>query len=214
MTNLTSVKVLVLGSKKVGKSAVIVRYLTKRYIGEYRSNSDWMYKQAITCDDAATNVEIFDLSRWSEEDYFPVEQIRWADAVVVVYSICERYSFNYALQCLEAVHKVKAPSYIPIVLLGNKRDLEHGREVSVDEGHELSLQLGCQFYEVSAAESYVGVNLAIHSLIREARTLQLQRTLPRHRKLSIITVSKVFGAVFGKNNAKTTARKRRTSFSL
>ncbi|CAD7091938.1 unnamed protein product [Hermetia illucens] len=39
MTHLNRIKVVVLGSSKVGKSAVTVRYLTKRYIGEYSSTS-------------------------------------------------------------------------------------------------------------------------------------------------------------------------------
>uniref|UniRef100_A0A8D8GNM2 small monomeric GTPase n=2 Tax=Culex pipiens TaxID=7175 RepID=A0A8D8GNM2_CULPI len=38
MTNLNKLKVVVIGSSKVGKSAVTVRYLTKRYIGEYSSS--------------------------------------------------------------------------------------------------------------------------------------------------------------------------------
>ncbi|KYB25136.1 hypothetical protein TcasGA2_TC031331 [Tribolium castaneum] len=39
MTNVNRIRVVVLGSPRVGKSAVTVRYLTKRYIGEYSSTS-------------------------------------------------------------------------------------------------------------------------------------------------------------------------------
>lgn len=65
------------------------------------------------------------------------------------------------------------------LLLGNKRDLEHIRRVWTDEGEALSLEFSCQFYEVSAAESVLGVHLAFHSLLKEARALQLIRSLPR-----------------------------------
>ena len=34
-----AVKLVIVGGKQVGKSALTVRYLTKRYIGEYQSNS-------------------------------------------------------------------------------------------------------------------------------------------------------------------------------
>ncbi len=38
-----SVKLVVIGGRQVGKSALTVRYLTKRYIGEYQSDSgEWV----------------------------------------------------------------------------------------------------------------------------------------------------------------------------
>ncbi|XP_013774487.1 ras-related and estrogen-regulated growth inhibitor-like [Limulus polyphemus] len=213
MTNLTSVRVVVLGSKNVGKTAVIVRFLTQRYIGEYRSNTDWLYKHNVTCDETASEVEILDISRWSD-DCLPIDEVQSADACVVIYSICDRESFNRAQDCLNIIHRLKAPQYIPVVLLGNKRDLELGRQVSFEDGNELSTQYGCDFSEVSAAGNYAGVNEAFYSLIRQVRTSRHQRSLPRQRKRSIMTVSKVLGAMFGKNSHKDTRKNKQTPCSL
>ena len=52
------------------------------------------------------------------------------------------------------------------------------RRVWTDEGEALSLEFSCQFYEVSAAESVLGVHLAFHSLLKETRALQLIKSLP------------------------------------
>uniref|UniRef100_A0A6P7GCS2 Ras-related and estrogen-regulated growth inhibitor-like n=1 Tax=Diabrotica virgifera virgifera TaxID=50390 RepID=A0A6P7GCS2_DIAVI len=41
---------------------VVVRYLTKRYIGEYSSNVDFLYKHNVTFDTLLTEVEIMDTS--------------------------------------------------------------------------------------------------------------------------------------------------------
>jgi Ras-related and estrogen-regulated growth inhibitor-like protein len=87
------------------------------------------------------------------------------------------------------------------------------RQICVDDGQELSLQYGCQFYEVSAAENFAGVSLAFQSLLREARSVQLLRALPIRRKLGVNSVSKVLGNIFGKNN-KTGDRKKRPSLSI
>lgn len=65
------------------------------------------------------------------------------------------------------------------------------REITVNDGHELSFHYSCQFYEVSAAENYAGVSLAFQSLLREARSAQLLRALPIRRKLGVNSVSKV-----------------------
>lgn len=85
-------------------------------------------------------------------------------------------------------------------------------EVCVDEGQQLSLTHGCQFYEVSAAESAAGAALAFQGLLREARSVQLLRALPIRRKLGVHSVSRVLGTIFGKNNAKD--RKKRPSLSI
>ena len=37
------VRVVVVGGEGVGKSALAVRFLTKRYIGEYQQNKGWSF---------------------------------------------------------------------------------------------------------------------------------------------------------------------------
>ena len=82
----------------------------------------------------------------------------------------------------------------------------------MDEGQQLSLAHGCQFYEVSAAESPAGAALAFQALLREARSVQLLRALPIRRKLGVHSVSRVLGTIFGKNTTKD--RKKRPSLSI
>lgn len=96
----------------------------------------------------------------------------------------------------------------------------------MDEGQQLSLAHGCQFYEVSAAESPAGAALAFQGLLREARSVQLLRALPIRRKLGVHSVSRVLGTIFGKNNNNTNGntgngnngngkdRKKRPSLSI
>ncbi|XP_071530152.1 uncharacterized protein [Panulirus ornatus] len=103
------------------------------------------------------------------------------------------------------------------LLLGNKRDLEHYRCVWTDEGEALSLEFSCQFYEVSAAESVLGVHLAFHSLLKEARALQYIRSLPQpsaKASKSVVSsaVSKVIGNFF--TRAGKTGHKERQSNSI
>nr|CAI5870476.1 unnamed protein product [Callosobruchus analis] len=119
------------------------------------------------------------------------EHIRWGEAFVIVYSVVDRRSFHEAQDILGQLVKLKLPSYYTSLLIGNKRDLDHSRQVCVDEGQEVSLQFGCQFYEVSAAENFAGVSLAFQSMLREARSVQLLKALPIRRKLGVNSVSKV-----------------------
>ncbi|XP_021936539.1 ras-related and estrogen-regulated growth inhibitor-like isoform X3 [Zootermopsis nevadensis] len=177
MTNLNRIRVVVLGSARVGKS-------------------DFLYRHNVTFDNVTTEVEILDTSKCAATGCL-YDHIRWGEAFVVVYSVCDRNSFNDAHELLDKLGKLKLPSYFTTLLLGNKRDLDHSRQICVDDGQELSLQYGCQFYEVSAAENFAGVSLAFQSLLREARSVQLLRALPIRRKLGVNSVSKVLGNIFG-----------------
>uniref|UniRef100_A0A8B9DW74 small monomeric GTPase n=1 Tax=Anser cygnoides TaxID=8845 RepID=A0A8B9DW74_ANSCY len=57
---------------------------------------------------------------------------------------------------------------VPIVIVGNKRDLHHQRVVSSEEGRLLALSLDCGFYEVSAAEAYHGALMVFHGLAEQS----------------------------------------------
>ncbi|KAI5733081.1 hypothetical protein M8J76_007442 [Diaphorina citri] len=65
MTNSNKIKLVVMGASRVGKSAVTVRYLTKRYIGEYSSSTDMIYRHNTTIDNTTTEVEILDTCKCS-----------------------------------------------------------------------------------------------------------------------------------------------------
>lgn len=126
-------------------AALTVRYLTRRFIGEYRSNTDLLYKQTITLESGLLDVEIVDISAENDNE-FPIEQVRtihtslstvclqfsfsqiqWADAVLIVYSIIDRESFEWAVKSLGELRQLQsAPTY----LVANKADLDHLRVVN------------------------------------------------------------------------------------
>ncbi|KAK7060681.1 hypothetical protein SK128_027143 [Halocaridina rubra] len=195
-------RIVVLGAEGVGKSALTVRYLTRRYISEYRRAIDLLYRHTVCLDDVTSEVEILDVStrEHQENESVSVSHIRWGEGFVVVYSVNDATSFQEAAVILDHLQRLKAPLYVPVILLANKRDLDPGRQVSVEDGQALSLQHGCQFYEVSAAESHVGVTLAFQALLRETRSLQLTRPLPRQRRISIVAVSRMIGSLIGRGS--------------
>lgn len=128
--------------------------------------------------------------------------VQWADGFIVVYDICRKETFEVARKTIETLYKLKTPFIVPMLLLANKKDLEHRREVGVDEGHEVALEFGCQFYEVSAAEHFMHINIAYQALLRDVKITQQQRsTILRRRRSSLMTVSKKLGSIFGKKES-------------
>jgi len=82
-----------------------------------------------------------------------------------VYSVTSHSSFREAEQLYAWVCRSKDEENPSVVLVGNKIDLEGGREVATTEGAELARRLGIGFVETSA-KSATNVDLAIHELIR------------------------------------------------
>lgn len=125
-------------------AALTVRYLTRRFIGEYRSNTDLLYRQTVPLDSGLLDVEIIDVSAEVEND-FPIEQIQWADACLIVYSLTDRESYKYATRALANMKSLQTTT--SAYLIANKADLDHLREVSESTYAFFALYFG--FHRVS-----------------------------------------------------------------
>uniref|UniRef100_UPI00358F08E0 ras-related and estrogen-regulated growth inhibitor-like isoform X2 n=1 Tax=Myxine glutinosa TaxID=7769 RepID=UPI00358F08E0 len=73
-------RVLVLGQSCVGKTAMIVRFLTGRFIGDYDPTLETVYKHSIKIDGDLVDFEIFDTAK---ED-LRVNNITGEDSTVAI----------------------------------------------------------------------------------------------------------------------------------
>ncbi|KAJ8287956.1 hypothetical protein COCON_G00006150 [Conger conger] len=170
--------ILLLGAENVGKSALTVRFLTRRFIGEY-GEIESIYNHNDKIDGRDISFNIWDSlypQNCETTESITEKHLQWADGLILVYSICDRSSFEVVRQQVHRIKQAKKTSGVsPIIIVGNKRDLQHQRTVSSEEGRLLALSADCGFFEISAAEAYHGVLLVFHELfdlIREARALK------------------------------------------
>ena len=79
---------------------------------------------------------------------------------VLVYSITAQSTFNDLQDLREQILRVKDTDDVPLVLVGNKCDLEDERVVGKDQGMNLARQFNsCSFLE-SSAKAKINVNEA------------------------------------------------------
>ena len=79
--------------------------------------------------------------------------IRNGEGFIVVYSINDHCSFEVARQMIKLIKEVRKPEgeyQVPVILVGNKKDLRRGRSVRKEEARETASEFACSHYETSA----------------------------------------------------------------
>ncbi|TNN54601.1 Ras-related and estrogen-regulated growth inhibitor [Liparis tanakae] len=202
MAKSPEVKLAVFGRAGVGKSALVVRFLTRRFIWEYDPTlglwstvllnprgskvptldpQESTYRHQANIDDEVVTMEILDTA--GQEDVQQKEgHVRWGDGFVIVYDITDRGSFEEVAPLRSLLEDVKRPKNVPLVLVGNKSDLDHVRQVGTEEGERLAAEMACAFYECSACANEGGtVAEAFHELCREVRRRKAVQGKARRR---------------------------------
>ncbi|XP_070763761.1 ras-like protein family member 12 isoform X2 [Enoplosus armatus] len=161
---------VLLGVTGSGKSALTVKFLTKRFISEYDPHLEDIYSSEETVDRQPVTVRVMDTC----DQEGPVNSERylsWASAFLVVYSIDNMESFKGCQLYLQtlALHSKTFRPQTPIILLGNKLDMDRYRQVSQCDAEALASRFGCLFFEVSACLDFRSVQHVFYEAVRRAR---------------------------------------------
>lgn len=143
------------------------------------------------------NVEIMDITGrdWLLKSMSEMSSIiQWSNCIVLCYDITDRHSFNFVHK-LYAVVTEKRSSYGPVLVVGNKLDLERGRNVDRSEGKSFATKIGALFQEVSTAESAHMIVSTFENLIQQVLYLRsncckrIERPLVKSNKSTEINSS-------------------------
>lgn len=88
--------------------------------------------------------------------------------MIIMYSIMDRTSFEEVMSFYQQLLRVKGKDYFPMLLVGNKADLESERNVSIVAGRKMAASFGCPFVERSA-ETGGNEERVFHDMMREIR---------------------------------------------
>jgi small GTP-binding protein len=112
---------------------------------------------------------------------------RNADCCLLVYDITDKNSFEEIKNFFNEKVKEKCKENIPIILLGNKTDLENQRQVQPEDGANFCIENGYIFMETSCLKNR-NVADAFETLIELANRDALTRKSTQKKEK--ITVSK------------------------
>lgn len=97
------------------------------------------------------------------------DQIVWADAIIMVYSITDRKSFEKLREVADYIISKKTDSKTVLALVANKSDLVHMSCVTNLEATQFCAEYNCLFFETSASENYNSVTNAYMSVCKQVK---------------------------------------------
>jgi len=147
-------KLVVLGFRGVGKSALIARFVDNKFLDQYEPTIEYTYRTTLLRKNVRFVCDILDTSAQDEYSSLSRQASVGVHGYILVYSSISRTSFENVKVIHDKVLNVFGGATIPMVLVATKIDVEEFREVLPQEGRALASRWGCPFIECSAKEDW------------------------------------------------------------
>lgn len=148
------------------------------------------YRKQCVIDEEVALLDVLDTAGQEEYSAMREQYMRTGEGFLLVYSITSRQSFEEILTFQQQILRVKDRDYFPIIIVGNKCDLDAERQVS-RKGKQLSIflhlwQSASSFHPSNALLCLPRLQAKLTSNCRRRRSCPLIR-LCFHRDIRQVT---------------------------
>ena len=160
-------KIVMLGSGAVGKSAITVQMVSGHFLSSYDPTIEDSYRTTINVNNQDIILNILDTA--GQEEFYALrdQYMRSGDGYIIVFSITSVTSFlevNAIKEQLNIVLDADDNTLIPIILVGNKCDLEEYRQVQSSDAQRLAEEWKVKYFETSA-KNKTNINRIFEELV-------------------------------------------------
>ena len=167
------INIMTLGSMTVGKSSFILKYTENNFQEIYLATVGIDFKvKTLIIKDKQYKLFFYDTTGQEKYKSISLNVIKTAHGVVLMYDITNKSSFESIPDWISSIKEAKGDNF-PMILLGNKKDLEKERQISIKEGEQLADENDIEFFETSNKE---GTN------INEAGLCIVNKILDKRKK--------------------------------
>jgi len=143
-------KYIIIGDTGVGKSCLLLQFTDKRFQPVHDLTIGVEFgARMITIENKPIKLQIWDTAGQESFRSITRSYYRGAAGALLVYDITRRETFSHLTRWLEEARQNSHQNMV-IMLIGNKSDLEHRRQVSREEGESFAQENGLVFLETSA----------------------------------------------------------------
>jgi small GTP-binding protein len=169
------IQIIIIGESQVGKTSILYQYTQNKFSTQYLATVgvEYFVKEELI-NNKHIRVKIWDTA--GQEQYKSITKSFYknSDGIVIVYDVHDKKSFEKVQDWVQSLNEYTDSSKtIPVILVGNKIDLE--REVSTEEGQKLAESFNLPFFESSAKENK-GITEFMHKIITDVLNVVGQST--------------------------------------
>jgi small GTP-binding protein len=143
-------KIAFLGGSTVGKTTIAYRCLDRKLNPEEGDTTlEDHYKIYPEINNEKVEVEIIDTAGQDDYQNFFDTWVQYSDGFLLIFAINDLSTFDIVKKRYNKIITMKG-NQIPIILIGNKKDLDNERKVSFKDAKNFANENKIQYYETSA----------------------------------------------------------------
>jgi len=141
---------VVLGAGGVGKSCLTAQFVHNEWIESYDPTIEDSYRTQLQVDGRQVVLEILDTA--GTEQFVAMRDLymKTGQGFLLVFSITSASSLDELASLRDEIIRIKDDENVPIVIVGNKADLEDGRAIPRARAFSISQRWAAPYYESSA----------------------------------------------------------------
>ena len=148
--------IMTLGISSVGKTSFILRFTENSFQNLFYSTVGIDCKaKIIEIENIKYKLLFYDTAGQERFKSLAPNLIKKAHGIIIMYDITNKSSFDSIPDIIKNIKEEKG-DYFPMILIGNKKDLEQDREIKKEEGEDLASKNGIEYFEISNKE---GINI-------------------------------------------------------
>ena len=144
------VKVILIGDSAVGKTNIMSKYLKNQFMEDSKATVGVEFgSKLFNINGHNIKAQIWDTAGQEKYKAITGAYYKGSKGAFVVYDITKKDTFDSVDKWIHDLKSTGDPK-MTIMIIGNKLDLEHKREVLKEQGEEKARSFGCAFLETSA----------------------------------------------------------------
>ncbi|KAJ3571421.1 hypothetical protein NP233_g3759 [Leucocoprinus birnbaumii] len=153
-TNLLKKKrIVVLGSRSVGKSSLILQYLENQFVENYYPTIEGSFQRSISYNGNEYDCEIIDTAGHDEFSLVNANHTIGTHGYIIVYSVASRNSLEMVKILYDRILDFCGVQQVPCVIVGSKSDLQQYRQIDPSEAQEFAKLNNAAWIETSAKKN-------------------------------------------------------------
>jgi len=153
-------RIALMGFRSVGKSSLTIQFVDNQFVDSYDPTIENTFQKSIKLGGQEYALQLLDTAGQDEYSIQPQSYFMNVDGYVLVYSVNSKQSFEVVQFVYDKLLDMKGDiSSIPVVLVGNKCDLDNEREVSKEMGKRMADKWKVPFLETSAKQNQSVANV-------------------------------------------------------